>query len=117
MFKDVLILLAPGICSSEYANRIISLIGKDRNDVRAVGIQHLPFCLDMFFYGAVRNGQLGRYALAKMCIKAFYAPCLTRERDERFDSYDIYDTAFGGDTFENCDEIDYCAKRIWPNWK
>jgi hypothetical protein len=119
-FKEILILLAPGICSSEYAKKIISIVGMDRNKVRAAGIQYLSFCLDMFFYAAVRNGQLGRYALANMLTDAFYAPCLNWDSngcaDSRFTVYDIEEATFGNWCCDDWLEISYDAKRIWPNW-
>jgi hypothetical protein len=59
----------------------------------------------MFFYAAVRNWQLGRYALAKMCIDAFYEPCLNWGK-----------AALDGMMFDDWNEISYDAKRIWPNW-
>lgn len=117
IFKDVLIMLAPGICSSEYARIMISLVGRNRNDVRAADIQNLPFCLDMFFYAAVRNGQLGRYALAKMCIDAFYAPCLKWEKGDMFDTYNIRYATFGRWCFDDWPEIPYSIDSIWPNWE
>jgi hypothetical protein len=120
-FREVLILLAPGLVSTRYMARAVRLVGRDQREVRAVDLQHVPFCLDMFFYGAVRNGQLGRYALANMCIDAFYYPCLKWGRDgcedERFDAYDIDDAAFDGTVFDDWPEIYYCIESIWPNWK
>jgi hypothetical protein len=71
----------------------------------------------MFFYGAVRNGQLGRYALANMCIDAFYEPCLNWGKDERFDVYNIDDAAFNGTCFDDWPEIRYFIDSIWPNWR
>ncbi|MDR1597932.1 MAG: hypothetical protein LBR89_03270, partial [Holosporales bacterium] len=85
-FRDVLILLTPGLVSSRYMAKVVNLVCTDQRDVRAADIKHLPFCLDMFFYGAVRNGQQGRYAFAMLCLDAFCAPCLDCENDKRFDA-------------------------------
>ncbi|MDR1609402.1 MAG: hypothetical protein LBR78_00920, partial [Holosporales bacterium] len=57
-FREVLILLAPGLESTRYKARAVRLVCRDQREIRAADLQHLPFCLDMFFYAAVRNGQL-----------------------------------------------------------
>ncbi|MDR1233752.1 MAG: hypothetical protein LBJ92_01195 [Holosporales bacterium] len=121
-FREVLILLAPGLCSSKHARTIISLIGRSRYEVRAVDIQHQQFCRDIFFHAAVRNGQLGRDTLVNLCIDAFYAPCLkwgsdNRCLDEEYTKYDISQVPFGGGI--KCSEEDiiyYNVKLMWPNW-
>jgi hypothetical protein len=73
----------------------------------------------MFFYAAVRNGQLGRYALADMCEDAFLAPCLDWGEDEDKDalseSYDL--GAIFDRCFDDWPEIGYRSKSIWPNWE
>jgi hypothetical protein len=117
-FREVLILLAPGLKSTRYMARAVRIIGRDQKDVKIADIQHLPFCLDMFFYAAVKNGQLGRYALADMCIDAFYAPCLSwgDETDERFIVYDIEEATFSGRCFEDSG-MRYFVNSIWPNWE
>jgi hypothetical protein len=120
-FKEMLILLAPGLGATRYKERAVNLVGRDQNDVRATDIQYLPFCLDMFFYAAVKNGQLGRYALAKMFTSAFYAPCLTWDSDgcadERFKMHNIWLTTFPDTICCDWNEIRYNARLIWPNWK
>jgi hypothetical protein len=116
IFQEVLMLLAPGIVSTRYMAMAVRLVGRDQKEVRAEDIQHLQFCLDMFFYAAVRNGQLGRYALADMCIHAFYAPCLNRGKDDRFDSYKITQAALNYVLSEDSG-LYYFVKSIWPNWK
>jgi hypothetical protein len=116
-FKEILILLTPGLVSTRYMARTVELIGRDQQDVRATDIQHLPFCLDMFFYGAVRNGRLGRYALADMCMDAFHAPCLDWEHDEMFRVYDIRQATFESRCFDDWPETGYNSKSVWPNWK
>jgi hypothetical protein len=121
-FREMLILLAPGLGATRYKERAVNLVGRDQNEVKATDIKHLPFCLDMFFYAAVKNGQLGRYALAKMCIDAFYAPCLTWDSDgcadERFKMHNIWRTTFPDIIgLPDWNEISYDAKRIWPNWE
>jgi hypothetical protein len=120
-FREVLILLAPVLVSTRYMAKAVRLVGLDQREVRAVDMQHVPFCLDMFFYGAVRNGQLGRYALAKVCMEAFYYPCLKWGRDgcedERFKAYNISRATFGGMCFDGWPTMYYYLKSIWPNWK
>jgi hypothetical protein len=115
-FKEVLILLAPGLVSTRYMAKAVRLIGRDQKEVKAADMQHIPFCLDMCFHGAVRNGRLGRYALAKMFEDAFYAPCLEPDKDERFKAYDIISATFEGACFDDWPEIYYDLKDIWPNW-
>jgi hypothetical protein len=99
----------------------VNLIGRDPAEVRATDIQYLQFCLDMFFYASVRNGQLGRYALANMCMDAFYAPCTGDENghaDARFTAYDIWHTTSPNVLgLPDCDTIDYEPKSTWPNWE
>jgi hypothetical protein len=97
--------------------RAVNLVCTDQRDVRAADIKHLPFCLDMFFYGAVRNGQLGRYAFAMLCLDAFCAPCLDCENDKRFYAHNITYATFEGKCFDDWPDIDYDPKDIWPNWK
>jgi hypothetical protein len=116
-FREILILLAPGLESTRYKARAVNAVGRDQEEVRVTDLRHLPFCLDMFFYAAVRNGQLGRYALAKMCIKAFYAPCLNRGKDKRFRAYAITEATFDGMIFDDWPDIRYRIDSIWPNWK
>jgi hypothetical protein len=115
-FREVLILLAPGLVSTRYMARAVRLIGKDQREVRAADLQHVPFCLDMFFYAAVRNGQLGRHELAEMCVKGFYAPCLDWGNDERFITYHVKQATFGRRLYEDSGAR-YSIKSIWPNWK
>jgi hypothetical protein len=115
-FTEILILLAPGLVSTRYTAKAVSIVGRDPNEVRATDIQHLQFCLDMFFHAAVMNGQLGRIALADMCISAFYAPCLNWGNDERFIGYHIKQTALGDSLFEDLPEIHYFSDHVWPNW-
>jgi hypothetical protein len=118
-YKEILILLAPGLCSAKYIKKIIPVVCNDRNDVMAKNIKHLDFCLDMFFYGAMKNGNKGRVALTQMCKKAFYSPCLNYDEngyhDERFNNYDI-GAALEGACFDDWLEIHYDINSIWPNW-
>jgi hypothetical protein len=119
-FKEILILLAPGLASSRYTARAVELVGRDQRGVRSTDLQHLPFCLDMLFYGAVKNAQCGRYTLARMCIKAFRSSQLERgkdlAKDRLYDSYDL-GMIFDGCCFDDWPEIHYRAKSVWPNWE
>ncbi|MDR0630595.1 MAG: hypothetical protein LBF70_00985 [Holosporales bacterium] len=120
-YKEVLILLAPGLCSAIYIEKIIPVVCSDRKSVMAKNIKNLQFCIDMLFYGAVENGKRGRYTLARMFIDAFYAPCTNWDRsgyhDERFTSREIILSTFDDTCFDDWPEIDYHIKKVWPNWK
>jgi hypothetical protein len=120
-FREVLILLAPGLESTRYMAKAVNLIGRDQREVRAVDMQYIPFCLDMFFFAAVRNGQLGRYELANMFTDAFYAPCLNWDSngcaDARFKIHNVWLITFPDINPGDWPEIDYFIKSIWPNWK
>jgi hypothetical protein len=122
-YKEILILLAPGLKSTRYMKRAVNIIGRDQKEVTINDIKHIPFCTDMFFYGAVKNGHYGRYALAKMCEEAFYIPCPYKNwdcngcTDKRFTSYDIGGAVFPDEIFDDMDEIGYFISSIWPNWK
>jgi hypothetical protein len=116
-FKEILTLLAPGLVSTRYMAKAVNVVGRDQREVRAADIQYLPFCLDMFFYAAVRNGQLGRRALAQMCINAFHAPCLNLKKDDRFRGYRIVWAALENRRFDDWPEIRYFIDSIWPNWR
>jgi hypothetical protein len=121
-YKDILILLAPGMISTRYKKKIVLLIAKDQRDMTIHDVQqHIPFCLDMFFYVAVKNAQFGRVAMADMCMDAFYAPCINCDssgyHDERFTSRNIYPTVYrNGARRSEFSRIGYCIKSIWPNW-
>ncbi|MDR1234395.1 MAG: hypothetical protein LBJ92_04630 [Holosporales bacterium] len=121
-FRSVLILLTPGLESTRYMARAVNIIGRDQRDVRATDIdEDVPFCLDMFFQAAVRNGHLGRWELALMFVEAFYAPCLKRDKDghiyadERATVRDVEEAAYRWECFEDC-PIGYSLEGIWPNW-
>jgi hypothetical protein len=118
--REVLILLTPGLVSTRYKARAVKAIRRDPRDVRAADIRHLPFCLQMFFHAAVRNGQLGIYSLADMCINAFFAPCLKWKEtceDNRFTKYEVEEITYGSCCFKDWPEIDYYSEDIWPNWR
>jgi hypothetical protein len=118
-FKEILILLAPGLASSRYTARTVSLVGRDQGEVRLTDLQNLQFCLDMFYCGALRNSQWGRYPLATMCINALRAPQLKRGTDPVKDSlYASYDLVMIFDScFDDWPEIQYFIVDVWPNWE
>jgi hypothetical protein len=115
-FREALILLAPVLESTRYKAKVVSLVCKNQKEIRAIDMRYVPFCLDMFFYGAVRNGQLGRQALASMCESAFDAPCLNWGKDERFNAYNIRQAIFEGVLYEDTG-VRYFIEDIWPNWE
>jgi hypothetical protein len=118
-FKEILILLAPGLESSRYTARAVELVGRNQRGVRAADFQHLSFCLDMLFYGAIINAQWGRYTLANMCEDAFLAPFFDRRKDPIKDRLlSLYDRnmIFDGCCFDDWPEIHYFIDNVWPNW-
>jgi hypothetical protein len=118
-FKEILILLAPGLESSRYKARAVGLIGRDQGGVKSTDLQHLPFCLDMLYCGAIKNGQWGRYTLAMMCMDAFLAPHIKLGRDQAIDElYASYDLGVVFDScFDDWPEIQYRSESVWPNWE
>jgi hypothetical protein len=122
-YKDILILLAPGLVSTRYMGKIVKLIGKDQKDVTIQDLKHVPFCLDMFFYAAVENGNKGRYTMAYMCVNAFHASESNYNKyifDEWYQKHEITHglnaLVFSGTIFDDWDEIRYFPASIWPNW-
>jgi hypothetical protein len=119
-FKEILILLAPGLESTRYKERAVRVVGRDQGEVTLTDLQNLQFCLNMFFCGAVKNAQWGRYPLARMLMNAFLAPSLEPGRDSvRDELYGAYNLRmiFEGCHFDGWPEIQYRSESVWPNWE
>jgi hypothetical protein len=112
-FKEILILLVPGLESTRYMKKVVILIGKDQNDVTVEDIKHPQLCLDMFFYAAVKNGYFGRYALAKMCVDAHEA---LRWKHISSSTNNVWNITFDGICFDDWPDISYNIRRTWPEW-
>jgi hypothetical protein len=115
-FKEILILLAPGVISTRNMKKVVILAGKDQKDVTVEDIKHPQFCLDMFFYAAVKNGYFGRYAMAKMCVDAYEALRWRRVSSTNKEEVDVETATFDGICFDDWPDIYYCVRSIWPNW-
>jgi hypothetical protein len=118
-FKEILILLAPGLKATRYKKKVTAIIRKDghRSEVRKTAIKNINFCLDMYYYVAVENAKRGRVAMADMCGDAFYA-LKTKDNEKLLKSYRIL-AMFGGACFDDWPSIDYNfhLDRVWPNWE
>ncbi|MDR1907998.1 MAG: hypothetical protein LBQ43_04035 [Holosporales bacterium] len=117
-FKEILILLAPGLEATRYKKKVTAIIRRNghRSEVTRTAIQHINFCLDMFSYVAVENAKRGRVAMAEMCKHAFYALPPTDNKKH----LELYiREMFGGARFDDWPSIEYRfqVEKVWPNWK
>jgi hypothetical protein len=114
-FREILILLGPGIYAERYEKKIISLIG-DKDNVRKTGIKHLEFCLDMFSYGALDNARKGIVPIVAMCKNAFYNVTSNEQIEKQCAQYEAIRAIYRGVCFDDCPRIMYWPTHIWPNW-
>jgi hypothetical protein len=118
-FKEILVLLAPGLYATRYIKKVTAIIKSDghRHEIRQSNIKFINFCLDMYYYVAANNARRGRVDLANMCSDAF---CALRTEGNKglIDSYEI-EEIFGDTLMEDDSDIYYFSQleEVWPNWK
>jgi hypothetical protein len=120
-FRELLILIAPGMISTRYMKRAVTLVGRVQEEVRKKDIQYVPFCRDALFVVAVKNARFGRVGMGNMFKAAFFALWPTdnagQKNDESFDSLEIAGTMQNGVCFDDPLEIFYRIERLYPNWE
>jgi hypothetical protein len=118
--KEILMLIAPGVVSTRYMKKVVDLVGRVQEEVRARDMQYVAFCRDMIFHNAVKNARFGRVGMGDMFKDAFFALWPTDDAgkidNESFDALEIIWTMYNGTCFDDWPDINYGIEDIYPNW-
>ncbi|MDR2067813.1 MAG: hypothetical protein LBP41_02375 [Holosporaceae bacterium] len=107
-FKELSILIAPGVESELHKQKVIGIIG-DQDSVVSTDFQFLPFCTDMLFAGAVESAKQGYFTMAMMFKDAYRSAGGKGSVEESMYGEAIFE--------EDWKYIDYDLKSVWRNLK
>jgi hypothetical protein len=105
-FKELSILITPGVESKLHEQKMIQAVGSP-DSIVSTDFQFLPFCTDMLFAGAVESAKQGYFTVAMMYKDAYNS---VRGED------DVEEGMYPGTIFEeDWEYIDYDLESVWRN--